>query len=73
MGFITNLPNVQGKNGIYVVVDRLINYSHLFSISTTYSTMQVADLFFKENFRLCGLPKSIMSYRDNKFMRLFWK
>jgi hypothetical protein len=34
MEFITSLPKVQGKDCIYVVVDRLTKFSHFYAIST---------------------------------------
>ena len=33
----------------------------------------MADIFFKEIFRLHGLPKSIVSDRDGRFMSAFWQ
>ena len=68
MDFITRLPLVQGKDYIYVVVDRLTKFAHFFAILSKYSRAQVAELFFREVFRLHGLPKTIVSDRDNKFM-----
>jgi hypothetical protein len=55
-----------------VVVDILTKYAHLFSIPTEYNTSQVADLFFREVFRLHGLPRNIVSDRDNRFLSAFW-
>jgi hypothetical protein len=37
MDFITGLPQVQGKDCIYVVVDRLTKFAHFFSIPSKYS------------------------------------
>jgi transposase InsO family protein len=71
--FITGIPKAHGKDCIFVVVDCLTKFTHFFSISMDFSTSQVADLFFKEVFRLHGLPKMIVSDRDSIFMRIFWQ
>jgi hypothetical protein len=73
MDFITRLPLVQSKDCIYVVVERLTKFAHLFAISSKYSAAQVAELFFGEVFRLHGLPKTILSDRDSRFMGGFWQ
>jgi hypothetical protein len=73
MDFITEFPKVQGKDCIFVVVDRLTKFAHSFAIATDFSASQVADLFFIEIFRLHGLPKTIVSDRDSKFMSTFWQ
>jgi hypothetical protein len=73
MDFITRLPQVQGKDCIYVVVDKLTKFTHFFSISSKYSAARVAELFFREVFRLHGLPKTIVNDRDNRFMGGFWQ
>ena len=67
MDFIIGLPKYLGKDCIYVVVDRLNKFSHLFSVTSSFSAAQVADLFFREIFRLHWLPKSIVSDRDGRF------
>ena len=33
----------------------------------------MAELFFREIFRLHGLPKTIVSDRDSRFMGVFWQ
>jgi hypothetical protein len=73
MDFITGFPRVQGKDCIFVVGDKLAEFSHFFSIATDFSATQVAKLFFREVFRLHGLPKNIVSDRDNRFMSMFWQ
>eukprot|EP00253_Pinus_taeda_P014747 PITA_14747 len=72
MDFITRLPMVQGKDCI-VVVDRLTKYTHFFAISAHYTTAQVVELFFREIFRLHGLPKTIVSDRDSRLIGRFWQ
>jgi hypothetical protein len=73
MDFITGLPKVQGKDCICVVVDRLTKFTHFYAIPTEYSVVQVAELFFREVFRLHGLPKNIVSDRDSRFIGTFWR
>jgi transposase InsO family protein len=51
----------------------LTKFSHFFSISTDFSAAQVANLFFREIFKLHGLPKTIVSDRDSRFMSTFWQ
>jgi hypothetical protein len=72
MDFITVLRKVQVKDYIYVVVDRLTKFSHFYAIPTEYSAVQVAELFFREVFRLQGLSKNI-SDRDSRFIGTFWR
>jgi hypothetical protein len=72
MDFITGLPNTQGKDCIFVVVDWLTKFAHFFAIATDFSAAQVAELFFWEIFRVHGLPKTIVSDRDSRFMSTFW-
>ena len=73
MDFITGLPKVQGRDCLYVVVDKLTKFAHFFAISSDYSVAQVVELFFREVFRLHGLPKTIVSDRDKKFTGAFWQ
>ena len=72
MDFITGFPKVFGKDCIFVVVDSLTKFYHLFFVTTTFTLAQVIELFFKEFFRLHGLLKSIVNDRDNRFLTAFW-
>lgn len=67
MDFITSLPKSQGKDCIFVVVDRLTKFAHFFSITIEFIAVQIAELFFREVFRLHGLPKTIISDREQIF------
>jgi hypothetical protein len=73
MDFITGLPRVQGRDCIFVAVDSLTKFSHLFAIPTEYKAIQVADIFFREVFWLHDLPRNIVSDRDGCFISAFWQ
>ena len=73
MEFIMGLPKSQGKDSIFVVVDRLKKYAHFFVVLSTISASEVDALFFKDIFILHGLPKIIINDRDSKFTSAFWK
>ena len=73
MDFITGLPKLEGKDNIYVVVDRLTKYAHFFAVTSTIFASEVVSLFFKDIFRLHGIPKILINNRDSKFTSDFWQ
>ena len=48
MDFITGFPKLFGKDCIFVVVDRLIEFAHLFFVTMTFTAAQVDELFLKK-------------------------
>jgi hypothetical protein len=68
MDFITGLPRGQGRDCIFVVVDRLTKFSHVFSIPTEYVCK-----FFREVFWLHSFPKQIVNDKDGCFINVFWQ
>jgi hypothetical protein len=73
MDFIVSLPETKrGFNSIFVIVDRFTKRAHFVSHKMTDSAEDVALLFLREVVRLHGMPISIVSDRDSRFMSNFW-
>ncbi|MCO5583817.1 hypothetical protein L7F22_037731 [Adiantum nelumboides] len=73
MDFITNLPRTtKGNAQILMIVDRFSKMAHFIPCKKTASAPDIASLFVQHIFRIHGLPRSIISDRDPKFIGHFW-
>ena len=72
MDFMGPLPQSQGNDYLSVIIDQLTSQVHLVPTTMQVTAKEVVWLFLKEVVRLHGVPKSIVSDRDTKFMSMFW-
>ena len=74
MDFVTHLPRTpQRHDAVWVIVDRLTKSAHFLVVWMTFTLERFRWLYIREKVRLHGVPLSIVSDRDPRFMEHFWK
>ena len=71
LDFISDLPNVNGYDQIWVVVDRFTKMAHFIPLKNRVGhTLALA--FIREIWHLHGLPVGVVSNRDTVFKSKLW-
>jgi hypothetical protein len=73
MDFITNLPLTNGKDLIFVVVDRLTKMAHFIPCTKTITVKETTKLFLDNIYHIHGLPNDIVSNRETQFISNYWR
>lgn len=74
MDFVSRLPlTPTKKDSVWVIVDRLTKSAHFILVHTDNSLQKLAKLYVFKIVRFYRVSVSIISYRDPRFMFLFWK
>ena len=55
-----------------MIVDRLTKSAHFLPIKESTTSDQLAQMYIKEIVRLHGVPKTIVSDKDSRFVSAFW-
>lgn len=74
MDFVVGLPRTKNQHdAVWVIVDRLTKSVHFLPMKMTDPLEKLARLYIHEIVRLHGVPVSIVSDRDSRFVSHFWR
>jgi hypothetical protein len=73
MDFVGGLPTTRkGHDYLFVVVDRFSKMCILMPCKKTIKGQEATNLFFEQVWVHFGIPRSIISDKDTKFLSVFW-
>jgi hypothetical protein len=74
MDFLSGIPTTQKKHdAIWVVVCRFSKMTLFIPCMKTTTTTQTIELYFQHVWSHFGLPSTIISDKDSRFLNTFWK
>ena len=74
MDFMTHFPRTQRRHdAVWFIVDQLTKSAHFLAVRMTVTLEEFCRLYIREIVRLHGVPVSIVSDMDPRFMAHFWK
>jgi hypothetical protein len=73
MDYMSSLPSTKpGNDSAFVVIDQFSKMSIMMACKKNIRAEATAKLFFERVWVHFGIPKSIISDQDNKFLSTFW-
>jgi hypothetical protein len=73
MDYMSGLPSTKrGNDCVFVVVDRFSKMAILVAYKKNITAEATAKIFFEQVWVHFGIPQTIVSYRDNRFLSTFW-
>ena len=74
MDFVSSLPKTKtGNDAIWVIVDRLTKSAHFLPMRMTDTMDKLVRMYMDNIIRMYGVPVSIVSDRDPRFVSKFWE
>jgi hypothetical protein len=73
MDYMFSLSSTKkGNDCVFVVVDRFSKMASLTSCKRNITTIDTSNIFFEQVWVHLGIPQTIISDRDNRFVDTFW-
>jgi hypothetical protein len=73
MDFITDLPFINGKDSIFVVINQLTKMAHFIPCTKTITGEETTKLFFDNIYHIQELSNDIVLYKETQFTSSFWR